>query len=269
MKKILLNKRFYSVAESWNELTEKQLLQVMRILFLPPVKGELKAEEKLLRLTQTIIGLSNYRFFQCNVEELEEFFYLTSFLFAKDLVFTKNILPLYKYSHTAFYGPADHLDNLRMKEFTLTEDLYMRWYDSEQRDTQALNELVAILYRPAPAHYDFVRNPNGDCRERFNQNVSSFYASNYINLWPPEVKIAIAYWYNGCRIEMVNRNPEVFSGSGDPALYGLVSVMLNVAESKVFGDFDKVEEQYVNLVMMQLNEAIDKGKKLEAMYKSK
>lgn len=265
MKTILLNKRYYKVPASWNEMNQKQLLQAMDILF---VKGY-KAEQMLLRLVQCITGLSDYRFFKCDIEEVEEFFYLGTFMLNPDIAFTKNILSEYKFSHTMFYGPADRLDNLKMKEFTLTEDLYIRWFDSEKKDIEALNEMVAILYRPAPAKYNFKVDPNGDCREPFNQNTSAYYARTYVRDWPLRVKLAIATWYNGCRINIVQNNPEVFNGSEeDSSRYGLVSVMLNVAETNVFGDFAKVEDQYVGLVMMQLNETVDKAKRLEKSVKS-
>lgn len=265
MKRILINKKYYSIPQTWDELTRKQLLQVMQILFLK----NYRPEQLLMKLVQCLTGMSHAAFFRCNVEEIEEYFYLTEFLLTPKINFTKNLLPSYKFSHTEFFGPCDNLDNVRMKEFTLTEDLYLRWFDSEKKDMQALDELVAILYRPAPAHYDFKRNPEGDHREKFNQYVSAFYAKNYVSQWPQAVKLAIATWYGGCRLAIVDNNPEVFGGSGDPALYGLVSVMLNVAEGKVFGDFEKVEDQYINLVMMHLNETIDKGKKLEAQLKAK
>lgn len=260
---IELNKKSYSIPEKWDELTEKQLLQVMDILFIPgEVEG--RPEYVLLKLIQALTGASARVFSSWDVTEIEEYFYLTTFLLKPDIQFTKNILPAYKLSHTNFYGPADFLDNLRMKEFTLTEDLYVRWYDSEKKDIESLNELIAILYRPAPSKYDFEKNPNGDFREAFNQNTSSFYARSYVSDWPVNVKLAIATWYGGCRTRIVANNPDVFEGGeGDPARYGLVSVMLSVAETHVFGDFENVEEQYVNLIMMQLNETIDKGKRLE------
>lgn len=265
MTTICITKKYYNIPTEWNELSAKQILQVMDVLFL---KGY-NAEHILLRLVQVLTGISEYRFLKADVRELDEFFYLTAFLLKPDIEFTKNILPFWPENDLQhFYGPDDALNNLRMKEFTLTEDLYMRWWDSDKQDIDALNELVAILYRPAPEDYDFEKNEAGDFREPFNQNVSSFYAKKYISKWPMNTRLAIAAWYNGCRLHIVASNPEVFAGAGgDPALFGLVSVMLDVAETRVFGPFKEVEEQYVNLVLMHLNQALDKGKKMEAASK--
>ena len=263
MTQIEINKKNYPIPQNWNEINQRQLLQVMKVLFLK----KYPAEELVIKLLHVLTGATTAAFYRWPAEEVDEFLYLTKFFLTQEMNFTKNHLPSYKYSHTEFYGPADHLDNLRMKEFTLTEDLYLKWFDSfisedQKKDIESLNELVAILYRPAPAKYDHDLNPDGDHREKFNQNISCHYARTYVKQWPMKVKLAIATWYAGCRQNIVKINPDVFEGGGDPARYGLVSVMLNVAESHVFGDFEKVEDQYVNLVMMQLNSLVDKARQL-------
>jgi hypothetical protein len=265
LKTIELNKSFLDIPEHWNELTQKQLLQVMEILYL----RNYKAEQMLLQLVKTMARLKNYQFFRCRPEDLEEYFYLLHFLLKPDFEFTCNHLPVYPFTDArgqryTFYGPEDELGNLRMKEFTFTEDFYMQWFDSEKKDTEALDNLISILYRPGKKNYDIIINPEGDPREAFNLNICLHQAKRYIRFWPMSVKLAIATWYDGCRRFIVDGNPDVFSGgSGEPARYGLVSIMLNVAEGGVFGDFDKVEDQYVNLVMMQLNEVVDQGKRLK------
>lgn len=260
MKIITINNRRYNFPESWNELMCNQLTAVMQLLFLQ----KQSAERMLLELVKVLAGMSRYHFMRAPVEELEEFFYLLQFVLQPDFEFTKNLLPGYQHR----YGPADALSNLRMKEFTFTEDLFMRWCESERQDLMTLDELVAILYRPAPAKYDLKKNPLGDNRCEYSQNVCQWEAKHIVNQWPLKVKLAIAHWYDGCRRFIVDCNPDVFSGGGDPARYGLVSVMLNVAEGGVFGTFDKVEEQYVNLVMMQLNEIVDKAAKIKAQTPS-
>lgn len=259
MKIVTINKRRYNFPEGWDELSEGQLLQVMEILFLK----QHAAEAVLLQLVKVLAGMSRYRFLRCKAEELEEFFYLLQFVLQPDFSFTKNLLPRLG----KFYGPADGMQNLRMKEFTFTEAFFIQWCESEKKDIAALNNLVAILYRPAPAGYDTKRNPEGDCRAAYSQGATEWAAKHTISKWPMAAKLAIAHWYDGCRRAIAENNSDVFGGSGEPARYGLVSVMLNVAESHVFGDFEKVENQYVNLVMMQLNELVDKARKIEAQSK--
>ena len=62
-------------------------------------------------------------------------------------------------------------------------------------------------------------------------------------------------------------NPRVFDEASPDAgesLYGLWSVMRSVAKAGHFGDFDKVQEQYVDTILMELNEAIVEAEKMEA-----
>jgi hypothetical protein len=90
-----------------------------------------------------------------------------------------------------------------------------------------------------------------------------------IRRWPLSVKLAIAHWYDACRWQLVEENDEVFggSGSGDVSKYGLISVMLSVAEAGSMGTLKDVENQFVKTVMLQLNDSIAKAKAEEKKYK--
>ncbi|RYD85581.1 MAG: hypothetical protein EOP84_02070 [Verrucomicrobiaceae bacterium] len=268
MTLVKIGGRFYDVPECWNELTAAQLLQVIRVICLK----DYRAEEMILKLLQVITGMSDYRFLRQDLLELDEFLYLTAFLLREEMDFTHNLIPEYTFRdgdrQLTFYGPEDGFSNLRMEELALSEHLFLSWYE-EKDNEQLLNELVATIYRPAPAGYDLQRNPDGDRREPCNQNISSFNARRYIARWPLVVRLAIAYWYNGCKQAMIRSNTEVFEGgTGEPAKYGMVSVMLGVAESGVFGPMDSVNRQYVNLVMMHLNEQVALAKKMKEESKA-
>lgn len=268
MKLIELNKRYYEFPTAWDELTAKQLLQVMDVLFLK----DYKAEQMLLRLVQVLTGMSNYQFFRCAPEELEEYFYLLVFLLKEDIDFTKNLLPTVNcpQSTTPFYGPADAGNNLRMAEFSFAEDFFIAWSEvrneglsTQDSKLETLNSLVATLYRPLEKGYDTERNEKGDPREPYNDNLTAYYVKNFVAHWPLNLRLAIATWYGGVRRHIITSNPDVFEGSGgEPARFGLVSVMLNVAEEGVLGKFSEVENEFVSLVMMHLTDSIDKAKKL-------
>lgn len=265
MKLIKINKRHYEFPENWNELTQKRLLELVETMYL---KGY-KAEQMLLQLIKVLAQLSKYQFLKAKPEELEEYFYLLVPYLQEDIEFTRQLVPQFSYQPKGsdpitFYGPDDECTNLRMGEFTFLEDLYVRWCDSKREDLNLLNDIVAILYRPALPGYDLARNEAGDRREPFNDNVSGFYARKYIANWPTSVKLAIAFWYGGCRVRIVQNYPDLFnSEGGDAGRYGLLSVMLNVAEGGVFGPFKEVEHQYVNLVLIQLTEIVEKAKRME------
>jgi hypothetical protein len=107
----------------------------------------------------------------------------------------------------------------------------------------------------------------GIAREKFNENLCAWRSQNLISKWPQKVKLAIASWYGGCRQQLVNDNPEVFGGTGEPAKYGLIEVMMNIAKEGTHGDFESVESKSVHLMLIHLNINIEEAKKQEAALK--
>jgi hypothetical protein len=277
MKLVEINRQFYNVPESWNELSKRQLLQVMQLFYLLKYTNE-QAQLKLLKI---LTGMSWWEFFRAPVTTCErrvfnpfnfstsvgvylfsirkicygmdEYLYLIHFLLEENKL-TKNVVPQYK----DFYGPADECSNLRMCEFTFSEHYYMQWSENRQ-DENLLNNLVAVLYRQRKKNYDLRKNEDGDPRIAFNENLCEYFAESEVYDWPLKLKLAIAHFYEACRIKLVADNEEVFGGDGEPAKHGLISIMIAVAEANAFGPFKEVEQLHVNMVMLQLKEQIHKA----------
>lgn len=267
MKLIELNKKMYLVPASWNELTGRQVIAIMDCLFLKQY-SEAQARLQLLKI---LTGMSWWSFFRCTAAQLDEFFYLSDFLLQKETQFTKQLLPEYD----GLYAPESDFDNLLMKELVICDNLFMRWSE-DRADESLLNDFVSVLYRPLrPGRYlglvpyNKTINPEGDVREEFNFNRSLYRSKKIIFRWPLSVRMAIAHWYDGCRWQLVEENDEVFGGSGseDVSKYGLISVMLSVAETGSMGTLKDVENQFVKTVMLQLNDSIAKAKAEEKKYK--
>ena len=258
MTVIEINKKLYTFPTAWNELSQKQLLEVMECLFLRQYTGE----QGCLKLLKILAGLSWWEFFRAKPTQMEEYFYLTKFILEERTELTKQLLPVWDDLH----GPCDGLDNIIMQEFYFADTYFMQWSENKE-DIKSLNKLVACLYRPGKENYDHEKDPDGDKREAFNVNLCNWRADNIINKWPIKVKLAIAWWYDACRWQIVENNDEVFGGSGDPSKYGMVSMMMSVAEDGVLGDFHEVEKEYVSIVLIKINESIEKAKREEAALK--
>lgn len=278
MNIIEINKKYYLVPATWNELSQKQLLEVMDTLFMRQYTGD----QVVLKLLKILCNMSYWEFFNSpivscikrkglfgkkqEVTGIEEYFYLTTFLLSDRTNLTKQLLPVYN----NLYGPDDEFNNLLMGELVISDALFMRWSEDKE-NTELLDEFCALLYRPLRksgkflTKYDKNKNPDGDVREDFNQNLCAWRAKHIIKDWPIKVKLAIVYWYDACRWQLVDDNDEVFGGdnSGDVSKYGLVAVMLSVAETGALGDFSKVEKHYVKTVLMQINESVRKAKAQE------
>lgn len=267
------------IASEWNELSPAQLRKIMRVIW---TGNDLHCRFKLFRILTgwswrrlyLITGIyyikqvdliSQLPFFNKLIEKylnncarlFDAIIDSTQFLFlTNDL--NKNIIPIYK----GFYGPDDEIRNLKMGEFTFSELAFIAWKKS--KDPQYLDELVAILYRPGRKNYDQKKNVEGDHREPFNPNLTAFYKKKVAG-WPADLKLSIATFYMGCREKKILDNERVFSstGDGEESLYGLWSVMRNVAKAGHFGDFDKVQDQFVDTILMELNEVVVEAEKKE------
>lgn len=282
---IEINRKFYSIPQKWNELSSKQLLQVMDLFYCTEYTLE-KAQLKLLKI---LSGMSWWEFFRAPVVTIEkqlypfwkpvrilsewlylnrkvcygldEYLYLTYFtILENDL--TKAVLKEYK----GLYGPADSCSNMKMDEFVFSEHYYTQWAE-EKMDDDFLNNLVSVLYRPEKEKYDRKKNIDGDCRIAFNENLCQFYADTEIKKWPLKAKMAVAHFYEACRQQWIDSNPDVFGGDGEPAKYGLLSVMRGVAKSGVHGDIENVEKKYVNAILVELNELVAEAKEIKKAMK--
>ncbi len=256
MIEVYYGKRSYMTPSTWNELKREQLLGVMNVLQQPvdEAKG-------LLMLLRIITRIPWWRFLLAKTPYLmDAAVEATSFLMEKNDL-TKNLIPKYK----GLYGPADSLSNLTMAEFCFTETFFSIWKHST--DEEYLDRLVAVLYRRKREGYNHRINPDGDHREKFNPNLIEYYRMQ-VEGWPKVVKQAIAHWYDGCRNQKIEENPKVFDGSGgQESVNGMWSVMRNVAKGGHFGDFDKVGEQYIDTILMELNEVVVEAERHEAEMK--
>lgn len=248
---IEINKRFYTVPTSWNELTCRQLLQVMEIIY-----SNISITRANLKMLQVLTGISKIRFMLAPVPQLAEYFYLVEF-FYKNNDLTKNLLPHLR----GRYGPADDFDNLKAGEYTFTELYYQHYMDTKEE--KALNQLIGILYRKPKPLYSRSINAAGDVRRHFINNLVDHYG-NMVRRWPRKVKYAILTWYAGCRLNLERNNPRVFNGEdGEPPQYGMWSIMRSVAEKGNHGTFEKVEAMYLKELMMELNEITAESDRLK------
>lgn len=245
------------VPTEWNELSARQLVQVMEIIY-----GQLPYSYGILQLLKVITCLPSWKWNSLKFSEIEEFLYLPEFL-VKESRLTKNLLATYD----GWAGPASNFNNLLMAEFVFCEDYFLK-YKGDEKDQKSLDNLVAVLYRPRRIFYNGAMNSKGDARIPFNENECTYRAGKKVAHWPISVKLAILTWYEACRLQMIEDFPGVFSGtSGEPAKYGLLTMMRNVAQSGVHGDLKAVEMQFLKMVMIELDEITTEAEAIEKLQK--
>jgi hypothetical protein len=186
----------------------------------------------------------------------------------KEIHITEQLIPSYK----GYHGPAPDFDNLRMKEFHLTELFYRGTITKDKEEEQeALNHLVAILYRPAKKGYDKKRDPDGDIRQDFNHNELPYHTS-IVSKWPAEIKQAIYIWYDSCRQDLIDQNPMVFK---EPSLHsfesqfdtGLYGMMRSLAGEKL-GTIKEIENMYVQTACLEIGMMKEEEKFIDEQIKS-
>lgn len=242
------------VVQAWDEMRRWQLLEVVDTIFLK----KYDPAQMVLKLLKSLAGLSWWQFLRLKAEDLEEFLYLSMFVFQEKISFTKQLIPVYK----KFYGPGDEAGNITGEELVFCEYYHELWWKNKD-DVQALNNFISIIYRPKKKGYDENLNADGDARIPFNKYLCEWNASRKIKRWPRKVKFAIGLWYAGCRQAMVDNNPEVFGGDGEPPKYGLISILRAIAEKGTYGTFEKVEKMSAEMIMIELNERIAEAKRME------
>jgi hypothetical protein len=247
----------YLIPENWNELSWDQILSCSNVFI-----GQSNETEMLVSLFRSVCNMRNYRFFTMPPDIMTDCLHLIAWLRDK-VCLTNQQLPVYR----RYYGPGKELENLKAKEFALTE-LYFIQYRNEG-NTDSLNALIAILYRPAKVNYDKIKNAAGDIREGYNPHVTDYH-KRIIAKWPAVVKVAIALYYEGCRNNFFEQYTEVFEGEsseGELPPYGMWNIMRDIAEKGAYGNMDQVEEQYVDTLLMEIHTQIIKACEYERMLK--
>jgi hypothetical protein len=252
-------KRTYAIPQGWNELTPAQFIGCAKVL-----ASSLSTDHVLLSIFRLLSGMKAHTFFTMPPELTINCLDVIEWVYQK-VTLSSQLIPRFR----GYYGPAKDLENLKSKEFALTEAHFLAYRNSD--DMESLNELVAILYRPAKKKYDRRKNPDGDIRMEYNPHLTPYYKKT-ISKWPRHIKCAIALYYEGCRNNFFDQYREVFEQDGkggEIPPYGMWNIMRDVAEKGVYGDMDKVEEQYVDTLLMELHTVIIKTQEYEKLLKSK
>jgi hypothetical protein len=271
---VVINNRTYLFPENWNELTSKQLLAISPVI----CKEALDYKDRL-ELFRVCLGMSRGKFLQYAYmpkwlhpklwwKKAEVLLFFDRQLHWLDFLtntntLTNQLVPVIRYGFTRkkLFGPAANFENLRMDEFCFTEHHYMQFRKTKSRED--LTRFVASIYRPAKKDYDTTLNPDGDIRIPFNEHSLAFFAKK-IHRVSDRKLLAILHWYEGCRFQLVETFEKVFNGKeSDVQSFGLFSLITGVAEDGVMGDFEKVNKNYVQVVLLRLTELINKAEYLE------
>jgi hypothetical protein len=263
---VQIDGRLRAVAETWNELTRPLLLRVLGALHAPNADALQLRIRLLAALLQVPLAMVVLRF---TPEQIIQIKWLTDFVLG-ELTLTAQLLPWVRlpwrrdWRRRRWWGPLQRFRNLRFLEFIFA-DAYFVAYCQDPTQTQWLDQLVAVLYRPQrrpyrPQAFDF----DGDRREAFNPVHVAARAEQLRHL-PHLEKLAVATWYRGCRLELERDYPRVFTPDNESKAAEATDGWAHVARELsggIFGPLEQTEKQLTRDVLAKME---DDARRAEAL----
>lgn len=278
LQKLLCFSFCRSVADHWDEVPKKAALAYASEIFLRLGEIYEKADGKQMVKNEGLYhaGRSSVLFFLLGIRwwiwklihkevihSLLEEFRATDFFFASNPI--KNFIPYIKRKRFGkLYGP-ENFDVFRGSEFAFADGMYIQY---RQGDAEALDKLIAVLYRPEKANYD-PSHPScdGDQRESFNMHTVDWRLPDVARLKPAE-KALIVLWYAGNRHIWTEMFPNVFpkkeaseneEESAEVAGANWIDTLRNLAGGK-FGDMENTMKYNMYLILCEAEDLIKQAK---------
>ncbi|MDJ1472833.1 hypothetical protein [Xanthocytophaga flava] len=261
------------VPQSWSELSAKQLLSIIQLLHMPLPLVVIK-----YRIVSVLIRLSTKKMHSWFTHvQAAQLFYLTDFILKDNQnVLTRQLLPVVKVpffsidlepfkirfgKRVKLFGPSDGLKNIIYDELIFADGLFQQYFQSKK--IEDLNKFVSVLYRPGRTD----NKETGDLREEFNKHTIEKRAEIVARL-PIAYKLAIFFFYQGCRKTFIARYPDLFEGGESEAKP--VNTWLEMARhipNDKFGTIEHIMTLNAPFVLMHLNGTIKDAKEAEKYLK--
>jgi hypothetical protein len=269
MNGVYINRKFYQVPCLYNELSAVQLKEIAGILH-----AEIPLPEARVRLLLSLLNVPRslrlqwHFLFSISDESRYDMEMLADWILEGTNGLTKQLLPclwvpsLWPFG-SKLYGPANELSNLSFIEFIKAESAYISY--AKTRNPEALDLLVAILYRPKRKDY----NPSspeydGDIREKYNDHLLAS-RIQLVNRLPLATRQAVFLYYDGCRSLILKQYENVFrkpkNGEGDAKGRGWGHVLRSLAGS--VNEYERTAFQPLGTVLADLDMAIQESDELQ------
>lgn len=195
----------FQIPSAWEELEAHQYALMVEL------KTFSKADKYTIAVSMltALFGTKNYHVL-LNLPDEQKFqcIALTNFIVETPLP-VKNFFPKLKINKKECFAPSERLTELTFGEWCFA---YQAWdYYRNYNDKQSLNELIAILYRPAAVDPDAYDN-TGDIREAFNENLIEKRAKG-VNAIEHRLKLAVYGWFTAAITAQMAGRPTAFPSS--------------------------------------------------------
>ena len=261
---LTVERKNYEMASCWEELRIDQKLALTPLVYCTD-KSPL-VQQACLRIIIPEKAISKRKFKKINAEQFYDLFETIEWLWTSEPVIS---LTEFTHQGVTYLLPKPDFTTVVLIEFAMA-DIYYRRFVRPKPDQKALDLLVATLCRPAgdPGAW---QDPkwNGDKRQVFNSNTTEVAAAGALSGLPIAYKVMVLQLVSQA-MRNIQRRYKVIFESADPegdqsaapsgeSLPGYIALLFDLAESGIFGDFDKSSFIPIHTVLTYL-----KKKKIDA-----
>jgi hypothetical protein len=184
------------------------------------------------------------------------------------LVSTRNFVPRILHYH----GPRDGFENLTFCEYRIARNYYRQFIAT--REESCLNNLIAVLYRPAKP-FTGIRKRfdswDGETRTTFTSNSNPLALekrAKELMKVPFHLRYCVFLYFAGCEEFLKSGKPvvdgieldlsQLFSGSdsSDKANVGMIGLLYSLSESGVFGSIEQTDNQNLWDVLIRVYQLV-------------
>lgn len=261
--------RSVEMPETWNELSDIQVMRIASVLF-----EDLSETELNMKLVRILMG---YRYKELHSTEaevmVEHLFPLVEWV-KQDCALTEQKIPVIKHwwGLRKYYGPSSGLLNFRFCEWDAAERALFDFH--QDKSATSLYKFVAVLYRPKRRTAFAPTDDISDLRQPYNYSKTEKIAQQLEKAMPLRQAYAVLLWYKGCRHHIQKLYPSIFDASANDATEEEVQqpfffpLMRSIAKSGIYGDLDKVEQLYLYTTLEEMVAAEEEREEMERAMKT-
>lgn len=233
----------YQLPDSWNELTENQLLHLVMYLY-----ADAKNPNVRMSVFKILLPLKPALLRAIHPEDIFRLQEACRWIWEKPL--EQKILQEFKFEGKTYLLPEANFENVCLIEYAMA-DFYTKAFSRPNPDFSSLELLVATLCRPeAPGLNMDDPEWNGDQREKYNSKIAERRAQAFSRL-PMQIKIIVLYYFLSAQKSLQEQYHEIYEHPEEKTKratgpnFGWIEAIDNLAEEGTFGDWEKTA--YANL----------------------
>lgn len=234
----------FTLPETWNELTDSQLIAIAPLYFQALSENQFKLQALACLIDNKILAY-------LDAEYIMQLFPCIEFLTGKIELTQQKFSGIYN----NLVGPAPAFDNMTVAEY-ISADNHFREFLKNGSD-ESLNEFFACLFRPIQDKRDMT-----DRRKKYSALGTALYFGE-VKKFKWGFKLAQVLWFAGCKADLPNYYPHLFpepeEGAGkageEAEETNWASVLFHVAKQNVFGNFANLtENEYIHNIFSFLEQ---------------